>query len=66
MMLQNETDAPRKPTKPNWRLAGPRPYDVDFLMRLGGINRQQALASTHGADRHAINAELISMRRRAR
>jgi hypothetical protein len=68
MMLQNETAVPRKPSKTNWRLSRPQPYDVEYLTRLGDISRQKALAliSKHGADRHAINAELIAMRRRQR
>jgi hypothetical protein len=67
-MLQNETVETHKPSKKTWRLAGPPPYDVDYLMRFGGIGRQVALAliAEHGADRSAINAELTTMRRRRR
>jgi hypothetical protein len=68
MMLQNETAASRKRSKTNWRLSRPQPYDVEYLMRLGDINRQTALAliAKHGANRHAVNADLIAMRRKRR
>jgi hypothetical protein len=67
MMLQNETAAPTKPIKMKARHSSPRPYEVDYLMRLGNLSRPAALAliAKHGADRFAINADLMSMRRRA-
>jgi len=68
MMLQSETAAPLKPSKTNWRLSRPGPYEVDYLMRFGNISRQAAIAliAEHGADRRAIDADLIAMRRRTK
>ena len=49
---------------PDWRLFK-RPYEVTYLMRLGGLTRADAVAliNRHNGDRYEINAELISRRR---
>jgi hypothetical protein len=49
---------------PDWRLFK-RPYEVTYLMRLGGLNRSEAVAliNRHNGDRYEINAELISRHR---
>jgi len=68
MMRQDETTAPKAATRavPEWRL-NKRTYEVPYLMKLGNISRQQAIAliATHDGDIYEITAELFSLRGRS-
>jgi hypothetical protein len=50
---------------PDWRLER-RPYEVAYLMKLGGLTKAEALAliAKHEGDTYEINAELFSRRPR--
>jgi hypothetical protein len=65
MMYQNEPQERRARIRrvPDWRLAR-RPYEVAYLMKLGGLTNAAALAliAKHGGDTYEINAELFSRR----
>ncbi|MBB6412960.1 hypothetical protein [Mesorhizobium sangaii] len=68
MMRQDGTTA-RKAGKrrvPEWRL-NKRTFEVPYLMKLGNIGRQEALAliARHNGDRDEITAELFSRRGRS-
>ena len=67
MMHQNEPQAQRVRIRrvPDWRLER-RPYEVAYLMKLGGLTNAEALALIikHGGDTYEINAELFSRRSR--
>jgi hypothetical protein len=62
-----DTMARSKPARPYWRYArtAERKYEPDYLMKLGNLTREDALALIleHQGDRHCINAELISRKR---
>ena len=64
-MSQNATARRQKANRMDWRTVPPRPYDLQYLMKLGNLNRQAAaeLIALHGADRNAINAELMARKR---
>jgi hypothetical protein len=51
---------------PEWRL-NKRPFEVPYLMKLGNIDRQEALAlmARHNGDRDEITAQLFSRRVRS-
>jgi hypothetical protein len=65
MMRQNETTAREAATRhvPEWRFS-PRTFELPYLMKLGNIGRQEALAliAKHNGDRDEITAELFSRR----
>jgi hypothetical protein len=65
MMRQDGTTA-RKAAKryvPEWRL-NKRTFEVPYLMKLGNISRQEAMAlvTKHNGDRDEITAALFSRR----
>ena len=68
MMRQDRTAARKAATRyvPEWRL-NKRTYEVSYLMKLGNISRQEALAliAKHNGDRDEITAELFSRRVRS-
>jgi len=68
MMRQDETTAPKAATRsvPEWRL-NKRAYEIPYLMKLGDISRQEAMAlvTKHNGDRDEITAELFSRRARS-
>jgi hypothetical protein len=51
---------------PDWR-GGDKVYRLPYLMKLGGIGEDEALAliARYKGDRDAINAELVARKRRA-
>ena len=65
MMRQYETTAREAATRdvPEWRLTK-RKFELHYLMKLGNIGRQEALAlmAKHDGDRDEITAELFSRR----
>ena len=65
MMRQDETTAREAATRdvPEWRL-NKRTFELPYLMKLGNISRQEALAliAKHDGDRDEITAELFSRR----
>lgn len=67
-MYQHETVARDNSTRgvPAWRLKK-RTYEVDYLMKLGGISRAEATAliAKHRGDTFEINAELFARRRQS-
>jgi hypothetical protein len=67
MMHQNEPQAHREQIRrvPDWR-PEKKPYEVAYLMKLGGLKREEALAllAKHEGDTYEINAELFSRRYR--
>lgn len=69
MMRQDGTTAaPKRAIRrvPEWRLKK-RTFEVPYLMKLGNISRQEALAliASHGGDGDEITAELFSRRGRS-
>ena len=68
MMRQYETTAREAATRdvPEWRLTK-RKFELHYLMKLGNISRQEALAliAKHNGDRDEITAELFSRRVRS-
>ena len=65
MMRQNETTAREAATRhvPEWRFQK-RTFELHYLMKLGNIGRQEALAliAKHDGDRDEITAELFARR----
>ncbi len=68
MMRQDGTTARKAATRyvPEWRF-NKRTFEVPYLMKLGNIGRQEALAliARHSGDRDEITAELFSRRGRS-
>ena len=66
MMHQNELQKHRARIRrvPDWRLDR-RPYEVAYLMKLGGLTKPdaEALIAKHTGDTYEINAELFARRR---
>lgn len=67
-MRQDGTTARKVATRyvPEWRF-NKRTFELPYLMKLGNIGRQEALAliAMHGGDRDEITAELFSRRVRS-
>ena len=67
MMHQNEPQGHRGQIQrvPVWR-PEKRPYEVAYVMKLGGLKHEEALAliAKHRGDTYEINAELFSRRYR--
>ena len=67
MMHQDEPQEHRGGSRhvPDWR-PEKRPYEIAYLMKLGGLKREEALAliAKHRGDTYGINAELFSRRYR--
>jgi hypothetical protein len=65
MMRQDGTTARKAATRyvPEWRL-NKRTFELPYLMKLGNIGRQEALAliAKHNGDRDEITTELFSRR----
>ena len=68
MMRQDGTATRKAATRyvPEWRF-NKRTYEVPYLMKLGNISRQEAMAliAKHDGDKYEINAELFSRRSRS-
>jgi len=68
MMRQYGTTSREAATRhvPEWRL-NKRTFELPYLMKLGNISRQEALAliAKHNGDRDEITAELFSRRVRS-
>lgn len=67
-MMRQDRTARKAATRyvPEWRL-NKRTFEVPYLMKLGNIGRQEALAliERHSGDRDEITAELFSRRGRS-
>ena len=65
MTPQYDTSNRKKRCAPDWRHAAILTYDASYLMKLGNLSREEALAliDKYDGDRESINAELIARRR---